>query len=86
MRYLTKILMITVCLVALSGIAACDAVECKSPGYWKNHPDAWPVQSITIGEITYLKGDAIAIMKQPVEEDKSYLMFDALVAAKLNQA
>ena len=87
MRYLTKILMITVCLVALSGIAAaCDVVECKTPGYWKNHPEAWPVGSITIGEITYLKGDAIAIMQQPVKGDKSYTMFDALVAAKLNQA
>jgi hypothetical protein len=79
--------MITVCLVALSGIAAaCDVVECKTPGYWKNHPEAWPVGSITIGEITYLKGDAIAIMQQPVKGDKSYTMFDALVAAKLNEA
>lgn len=80
--------MVTVCLLALSGIAAaCDkCVECKTPGYWKNHPDAWPVESITIGEITYLKGDAIAIMQQPVKRDKSYTMFDALVAAKLNQA
>lgn len=86
MRYITKILMVTVCFIALSGIAAaCDQyAECKTPGYWKNHPDAWPVESITIGGTTYSKGDAIAIMKQPVKGDKSYTMFDALVAAKLN--
>ena len=78
--------MITVCLVALSGIAAaCDScVECKSPGYWKNHPDAWPVESIKTGGITYTKDQAIATMQQPVKGDKSYTMFDALVAAKLN--
>ena len=33
-----------------------------TPGYWKNHPDAWPVAVITIGGETYTKGDAIAIM------------------------
>lgn len=80
--------MVTACLVALSGIAAaCDGccVECKSPGYWKNHPDAWPVQSITIGGVTYnTPGEAIEKMEMPVEGDKTYTMFDALVAAKLN--
>lgn len=84
MRYITKILMVAICLVALSGIvAACD-VECKSPGYWKNHPNAWPVNSITIGNSLYTPGEAIEIMEQPVKGDKTYTMFDALVAAKLN--
>jgi hypothetical protein len=55
-----------------------------TPGYWKNHPEAWPVDSITIGGVTYAKADAIAIMQMPVAGDKTYTMFDALVAAKLN--
>jgi len=31
-----------------------------TPGYWKNHPEAWPVSSITVGGLTYTKAQAIA--------------------------
>jgi hypothetical protein len=87
LRYLTKILVLTVCLIALSGVAAacdCETNECRSPGYWKNHPEAWPVDKITIGNTVYTKAEAIATMQMPVKGDKTYTMFDALVAAKLN--
>jgi len=57
---------------------------CRTPGFWKNHPDAWPVEEIIIGGITYSKDAAIEIMKTPVQGDKTYNMFDHLVAAKLN--
>jgi hypothetical protein len=30
-----------------------------TPGYWKNHPDAWPVTQITVGGIVYTKVQAI---------------------------
>jgi hypothetical protein len=49
-----------------------------------NHPEAWPVDEITIGGITYTKDEAIALMMQPVKGDKTLTMFPALVAAKLN--
>jgi hypothetical protein len=55
-----------------------------TPGYWKNHPEAWPVEEITIGGLTYAKEDAIATIKTPERGDKTYTMFRALVAAKLN--
>lgn len=55
-----------------------------TPGYWMNHPDAWPVDEITIGGVVYPKAEAIDIMKDPVKGDKTYTMFPALVAAKLN--
>ena len=55
-----------------------------TPGYWKNHPDAWPVDEITIGGETYTKGEAIKWMKQPDKKDKTITMFRALVCAKLN--
>lgn len=55
-----------------------------TPGYWKNHPEAWPVDEITIGGVPYAKEDAIEIMKTPGKGDKTYTMFGALVAAKLN--
>lgn len=61
-----------------------------TPGYWKNHPEAWPVESITIGGITYPKTTAIAFMSLPEgnnkKADKTITMFKALVSAKLNVA
>ena len=62
----------------------CPCRPVRSPGYWINHPDAWPVDEITIGGVTYSKEDAISWMKAPVKGDKTLTMFPALVAAKLN--
>lgn len=53
-------------------------------GFWKNHPDAWPVDEITVGGITYPKSQAIEIMGTPEKGDKTYTMFRQLVAAMLN--
>ena len=55
-----------------------------TPGYWKNHPEAWPVQSITIGGVVYMKDQAIAWLSSPVTKDKTITMFASLVSAKLN--
>jgi hypothetical protein len=53
-----------------------------TPGYWKNHPEAWPA-TITIAGITYSRDDAIAWLKR-VGKDKTTTMFSSLVSAKLN--
>jgi SdrD B-like domain len=54
-----------------------------TPGYWKNHPEAWPVGSITVGGYTYTKAQAIAWLGK-VGKDKTTTMFSSLVSAKLN--
>ena len=54
-----------------------------TPGYWKNHPDAWPVNSITVGGVTYTKAQAIAWLGK-VGKDKTTTMFTSLVPAMLN--
>jgi hypothetical protein len=54
-----------------------------TPGYWKNHPEAWPVDSITIGGRVYTKAQAIAWLDQ-VGKDKTTTMFSSLLSAKLN--
>ena len=54
-----------------------------TPGYWKNHPEAWPVDEITIGGVIYTKEEAIDIIKMP-DGDKTYTIFRALVSARLN--
>lgn len=64
----------------------CDCVGTGTPGYWKNHPEAWPVNSIEIGSVWYTVSEAIAMLDQPVKGDKSITIFKALVAAKLNVA
>jgi hypothetical protein len=55
-----------------------------TPGYWKNHPEAWPVSTIQIGTVTYTVDQAIAIMNSPVQKDKTFTMFASLVSAILN--
>jgi hypothetical protein len=55
-----------------------------TPGYWKNHLEAWPVSSIVIGGVTYAKEVAAPLLGHPVSGDKTYTMFRHLVAAKLN--
>ena len=52
-------------------------------GYWKNHPEAWPVSTITIGGQTYTRDAAIWWMKR-IGKDRTTQMFAQLVAAMLN--
>lgn len=54
-----------------------------TPGYWKNHPDAWPVQTITVGGVSYTKAQAISWLGK-VGKDKTTTMFSSLVPAMLN--
>jgi hypothetical protein len=54
-----------------------------TPGYWKNHPEAWPVSTITVGGVTYTKEQAIAWLGK-VGKDKTTTMFSSLVPAMLN--
>jgi hypothetical protein len=55
-----------------------------TPGYWKNHPEAWPVDGITLGGVSYTVDQAIAVMNARGGGDKSYDLFDQLVATTLN--
>ena len=54
-----------------------------TPGYWKNHPDAWPVSNITVGGVTYTRAQAI-IWLGKVGKDKTTTMYSSLVPAMLN--
>jgi hypothetical protein len=54
-----------------------------TPGYWKNHPEAWPVGSITVGSVMYTKAQAIAWLNG-TGKDKTVTMFQSLVSAMLN--
>lgn len=55
-------------------------------GYWKNHPDAWPVSSLTLGSRSYDKAELIAILKTPIKGNGLVQLAHQLIAAKLNLA
>lgn len=91
MSKMTRVVMLLLAVVMVLGIAApaaaqeCGCVsECYSPGYWKNHADAWPVDGLTIGGEFYTKAEIIDYMNMPVAGDKTLTLFKALVAAMLN--
>ena len=60
------------------------SVGTGTPGYWKNHPEAWPVEAIVIGNVSYSKDVAIAFMSQSEGGDKTLTMFRHLASTKLN--
>jgi hypothetical protein len=61
---------------------ACDPA--RTIGYWKNHPGAWPVSSITIGGVTYTKTQAIMILSDASSKNATKMLAAQLIAAKLN--
>jgi hypothetical protein len=55
-------------------------------GYWKNHSNAWPVNSLMLGSQTYTKAELLAILNTPSGGDASIILAKQLIAAKLNIA
>lgn len=55
-------------------------------GYWKNHPDAWPVGSLLLGSVSYTKAQLLTILKTPVKGNGLISLSHQLIAAKLNIA
>jgi hypothetical protein len=56
----------------------------RTQGYWKNHPNAWPVSSLTLGGLTYTKAQLLAILKTPTQGNGAVSLIRQLIAAKLN--
>jgi len=53
-------------------------------GYWKNHPETWPVDKITVGGVPHKKDEAVEILKTQPMGDATYILAHQLIAAKLN--
>lgn len=86
-----KTLVFAVMVLLLSSLSATSVLatcECGpgtgTPGYWKNHPEAWELDPVDVGGEEVTKTDAIAYMKTPEKGNKCLTLFRALVAAKLN--
>lgn len=55
-------------------------------GYWKNHPNAWPVNSLYLGTRSYTKDELLLILNSPVKGNGLISMAHQLITAKLNKA
>ena len=55
-----------------------------SQGYWKNHPDDWPVTSLTLGNVLYTETDLLAILNDPVVGNGLISLARQVIAAKLS--
>lgn len=58
----------------------------RTQGYWKNHEEAWPVSSLTLGTVVYSQAQLLAIFNQPVQGNGLIALAHQLIAAKLNIA
>jgi hypothetical protein len=66
------------------GLGGGEQPGVAGPGFWKKHPEEWPVGEITVGGMIYTRDEAIDLMSTPARGDKTYTMFRSLVAAMLN--
>jgi hypothetical protein len=55
-------------------------------GYWKNHPEAWPVTELQLGNVSYDQQQLLDILHQPVRGNGLVSLAHHLIAAKLNIA
>ena len=53
-------------------------------GYWKNHPEVWPVGSLTLGSVNYTAAELLAILGEPAAGNGLIILAHQLIAAKLN--
>jgi hypothetical protein len=56
----------------------------RSQGYWKTHPDAWPVNNLRLGNVIYTKSQLLAIWNKPAAGNGLISLAHQLMAAKLN--
>jgi hypothetical protein len=55
-------------------------------GYWKNHPETWPVGSLTLGTVNYTAAELLSILNQSSGGNGLVVLCHQLIAAKLNIA
>lgn len=71
---------------------SCTTADCEGNctyglGFWKNNPDAWPVDELTLGNVVYSKNDLLAILDASPNPGNAFIILaHHLIAAKLNVA
>jgi len=91
MRVLATLTVAVLLLASIPGMALAGSqngslTSCHDDGFWKSHPEAWPVSTVTVGSVTYTKAEAIAILKTRAKGDMTYVMWREVLCAQLNIA
>lgn len=74
------------CFKTLRGGPLCPEGGCVfSQGYWKNHPEEWCSDSLTICGMTYSKAVLLNCLNTPGQGDAVLIFWHQLIAAALNQ-
>lgn len=55
-------------------------------GWYKTHPDEWPVSSLMVGPYTYSKSELLDLLWTPPRGDASLILAHQLITALLNVA
>jgi hypothetical protein len=55
-------------------------------GFWKNHPNDWPVKNLILGSVSYTKAQLLLILGESVAGNGLVSLAHQLIAAKLNLA
>lgn len=82
-----KKLLAFVILAAICAMMIVPAYACYyTPGYWKNHPEDWPITEMNICGTDYDQAGLMDILQTSSKGDKSIDLAHHLIAAKLNWA
>ena len=69
------------------GVTASQENCTRTQGFWKNHEETWPVEELSLGNVTYTKTELLAILRTPPRRgDATYILAHQLIAAKLTVA
>jgi hypothetical protein len=72
--------------VSAGGGASVNSGCTYTQGFWKTHPSAWPVTSLTIGGVSYTEQQLLDLFNTPPKGDASLILVHQLIAALLNTA
>ena len=69
------------------GATSTQGEDCQfTIGYWKNHEEAWPVNSLQLGNVVYTKQELLDILNQPANGNGLVILGHQLIATLLNVA
>jgi hypothetical protein len=65
----------------------CDPGPCTlTQGYWKNHPESWPIRTMMLGSVEYNAEQLLTILQTSADSKALVALAHQLIAAKLNLA
>ena len=77
-------LLLAAVLLGLPAEAQAQTGCTLTQGFWKNHPEAWPVDMMIVGGAPYNKAQLIVLLSTPSRGDATYILAKQLIAAQLN--